>query len=204
MEEAIVPNNPSRIQLLGTNGTSAMTSETLRRFNLEVVPHQPPGIIEVAVVEPRIPRRFNLPGITEQASLPPTAGDIIPEEYHDYLHIFERKENPGLPLHRYHDYRILLLEGKVPPFKPLWVLDKRRLWALREYLEMSLGWGWIRSSISPVGAPIHFIKKKDNSLRLCMDYQGLNAITVKDRISRLGFTFLLMFLISCLRTHSYY
>jgi hypothetical protein len=69
------------------------------------------------------------------------AGDIIPEEYHDYLHIFKGKENPGLLLHRHHNYWILLLEGKVPPFKPLGVLDEGRLWALREYLEMSLEWG---------------------------------------------------------------
>jgi hypothetical protein len=44
------------------------------------------------------------------------ARDIIPEEYYDYLHIFEGKENLGLPLHRYHDHWIALLEGKVPPF----------------------------------------------------------------------------------------
>jgi hypothetical protein len=61
-------------------------------------------------------------------------------------------------------------------------LDEGRLCALREYLETSLEWGWIRSLTSPVGAPIHFIKKKDGSLRLCVDYRELNAITIKDRI----------------------
>jgi hypothetical protein len=170
MEEATVPNNPSQIQSLGTNGTSAMTSEIPRRFNLQVVPDQLPGMMEVAAAEPGTPRRFNVLGIADQLSLPPTAGDIIPEEYHDYLYVFEGKENPGLPLHRHHDHQILLLEGKVPPFEPLWALDEGRLWALREYLEMSLEWGWIRTSTSPVGAPIHFIKKKDGSLRLCVDY----------------------------------
>jgi hypothetical protein len=50
----------------------------------------------------------------------------------------------------------------------------------REYLETSLEQGWIRSSTSLVGAPIHFIKKKDGSLRLCVDYRGLNAMTMKD------------------------
>jgi hypothetical protein len=181
MEKATVPNNPSQIQSLGTNRTSATISETPRKFNLQVVPNQLLGMMEVAAADPGIQRRFNLPGITDQPSLPPTARDIVPEEYHDYLHVCEGKENPGLPLHRYHDHQILLLEGKVPPFKPLQVLDEGRLQVLREYLETSLEQGWIRSSTSPVGAPIHFIKKKDVSLRLCVDYRGLNAITVRDR-----------------------
>jgi hypothetical protein len=180
MEEATVPNNPSRIQSPGTNWTSAITSETPRRFNLQVVPDQPPGIVEVAAAEPGILRRFNLPGVADQLSLPPAAGDIVPEEYHNYLHVFEGKENPGLPPHRHHDHRIPLLEGKVPPFELLRALDEGRLHALREYLETSLEWGWIRSSTYPAGAPIHFVKKKNGSLRLCVDYWGLNAITIKD------------------------
>jgi hypothetical protein len=141
MEEAIVPNNPSRIQSLGTNRILATTSEIPRRFNVQVLPNQLLGIMEVAAVEPGTLRRFNLLGIADQLSLPPTARDIIPEEYHDYLHIFEGKENLGLPPHRYHDYQILLLEGKVPPFEPLQALDEGRLQTLREYLETSLEWG---------------------------------------------------------------
>jgi hypothetical protein len=173
MEEATVLDNPSRIELPRTNGTSAMTSETPRRFNVQVVPDQPPRIMEAAAAAPGTPRRFNLSGIADQPSLPPTAGDIVPEEYHDYRHVFEAKENPGMPAHRHHDHQILLLQGKVSPFEPLLALEEGRLWALREYLKMSLEWGWIRSSTSPAGAPIHFVKKKDGSLRLCVDYQGL-------------------------------
>ena len=41
--------------------------------------------------------------------------------------------------------------------------------------------GFIRSSNSPAGAPILFVKKKDGSLRLCYDFRGLNRITRKDR-----------------------
>jgi hypothetical protein len=46
---------------------------------------------------------------------------------------------------------------------------------------MNQEWGWIHNSISPAGAPIHFVQKKDGSLRLCIDYRGLNALMVKDR-----------------------
>jgi hypothetical protein len=68
----------------------------------------------------------------------------------------------------------------MPPFEPIRALDENRLHALREYLEMNLEWGWIWESTSPAGVPIHFVQKKDGSLRLCVDYQGLNAIMVKD------------------------
>jgi len=53
--------------------------------------------------------------------------------------------------------------------------------ALKEYLDVNEKRGWIRSSTSLAGAPIHFVKKKDAGLRLCVDYRQLNEITIKDR-----------------------
>jgi hypothetical protein len=47
---------------------------------------------------------------------------------------------------------------------------------------MNLEWGWICNSTSPARAPIHFIQKKYGSLRLCIDYRGLNVLMVKDRM----------------------
>jgi hypothetical protein len=43
--------------------------------------------------------------------------------------------------------------------------------------------GWIRDSTSPTGAPILFVPKKDRTLRLCVDYQGLNRVTRKNRLT---------------------
>jgi len=54
--------------------------------------------------------------------------------------------------------------------------------ALKEYLDVNEKRGWICASTSPAGAPIHFVKKKDGGLRLCVDYRQLNEITVKDLI----------------------
>jgi hypothetical protein len=52
---------------------------------------------------------------------------------------------------------------------------------LRKYVDEYLQRGWIRRSRSLAGAPILFAKKKDGTLRLCVDYRGLNEITIKNR-----------------------
>ena len=52
---------------------------------------------------------------------------------------------------------------------------------MREYIQQALDKGWIRPSTSPAGAPILFVPKKDGGLRLCVDYRGLNAVTLKNR-----------------------
>src|SRR5262249_45600562 len=63
----------------------------------------------------------------------------------------------------------------------IYSLSEFELKALWEYLETNLERGFIRPSSSPAGAPILFSKNKDGSLRLCVDYRGLNKITVKNR-----------------------
>ena len=52
---------------------------------------------------------------------------------------------------------------------------------LKKQLEELLDKGFIRPSTSPWGAPVLFVKKKDGSLRLCIDYRQLNRITVKNK-----------------------
>ena len=60
-------------------------------------------------------------------------------------------------------------------------MSATELHSLKEYLDDMLGKGFIRPSNSLAGAPIIFVKKKDGSLRLCVDYRGLNRITRKNR-----------------------
>jgi hypothetical protein len=59
----------------------------------------------------------------------------------------------------------------------------KELIALKEFLKENLAKRFIRESKSLAGTPILFVLKKDSSLRLCVDYQGLNVIIIKNRYS---------------------
>ena len=102
-------------------------------------------------------------------------------EYSDYSNIFsvenamELLENIGI-----NEHAIKLEEGKQPPFGPIYSLGPVELETLKTYIETNLANGFIRPSKSPAGAPILFDRKPDGSLRLCVDYWGLNNITIKN------------------------
>ena len=52
---------------------------------------------------------------------------------------------------------------------------------LKSQLEEFLDKGYIRPSVSPWGAPVLFVRKKDASLRLCIDYMELNKVTINNK-----------------------
>ena len=95
--------------------------------------------------------------------------------------VFAKCDADRLPEHRLYDCLIDLQEGVCPPFGPLYVLTVPELKALRVYLDENLEQGFIQPSKSSVGVPILFVKKKDDSLHLCVDYWGLNKLTVRNR-----------------------
>jgi hypothetical protein len=103
----------------------------------------------------------------------------LPDKYKDFVDVFE-KNNVDLPAHHPYDCPIDLEEGHSPPFGPIYGLSKPELQALRDYLIENLAKGFVQHSKSPANAPILFVKKKDGSLRLCVDYRGLNKITKKN------------------------
>mgnify|MGYP000532974220 FL=1 len=111
----------------------------------------------------------------------PTPVTNLPARYSDFLDVFEKRNAKRLPAHRPYDCPIELQDGAHPPFGPIYGLSEPELEALRTYLDENLAKGFIQPSKSPVGAPILFVKKKDGSLRLCVDYRGLNKITVRNR-----------------------
>jgi len=105
----------------------------------------------------------------------------IPPEYSEFADLFDKESAEQLPEHQPWDHTMPLVEGKQPPFGPIYPLSEFELRSLREYLDENLRKGFIRPSSSPAGAPILFAKNKNGSLRLCVDYRGLNAITIKNR-----------------------
>jgi hypothetical protein len=100
----------------------------------------------------------------------------------DYADVFSSRDFPTLPPRREGvDMKIELLPGKLPPFGPIYSLSRQEEEALRTYIEEALKAGIIQPSRSSAGSPVMFVKKKDGSLRLCVDYRGLNAVTETDR-----------------------
>lgn len=105
----------------------------------------------------------------------------VPEQYHRYYKLMDESFANSLPPRRSYDHKIILKEGKEPPFGPLYGMSKDELATLKEYIRENIQKGFIRASSSPAGAPVLFVKKADGTLRLCVDYRGLNGITVKNR-----------------------
>ena len=105
----------------------------------------------------------------------------LPPQYHDFADIFRDKEVETLAEHRpLHDIKIEIQDDKTPPFGPIYSLTSTERQALHEYIEDMLRRGFIRPSSSPAASPILFVKKKNGSLRICVDYRGLNAITKRN------------------------
>ncbi|PYK08296.1 MAG: hypothetical protein DME65_14260, partial [Verrucomicrobia bacterium] len=106
----------------------------------------------------------------------------LPKRYHRFLRLFAPQTARELPMHRPYDHAIDLLPGTSPPWGPVYSLSEVELKALREFLDEMVLTGKIRPSKSPAGAPILFVPKSHGrGLRLCVDYRGLNKITVKNR-----------------------
>ncbi|GJR39360.1 putative nucleotidyltransferase, ribonuclease H [Tanacetum coccineum] len=90
-------------------------------------------------------------------------------------------ELPGLPPAREIEFGIELIPGAEPISKALYRMAPVELKELKEQLQEMLENGFIRPSASPWGAPVLFVKKKDGSMRLCIDYRELNRITIRNR-----------------------
>ena len=106
----------------------------------------------------------------------------VPAEYSNYSNVFSAKNAVELPENTgMNEHAIELEEGKQPPFGPIYSLGPVELETLKTYIETNLANGFIRPSKSPAGAPILFDRKPDGSLHLCVDYQGLNNLTIKNR-----------------------
>ncbi|XP_029303854.1 uncharacterized protein LOC115018779 [Cottoperca gobio] len=105
----------------------------------------------------------------------------VPSEYHDLAEVFSKRRATSLPPHRPFDCAIDLLPGSFPTRGRIFSLSPAETQAMEDYIKDSLTAGIIRPSSSPAGAGFFFVGKKDGGLRPCIDYRGLNKITVRNR-----------------------
>ncbi len=110
------------------------------------------------------------------------ASTKVPSGHADFADVFSPKLAAELPEHTgINDYAIELVDDQQPSYGPIYSLGPMELETLKAYIKNNLASGFIRRSKSPAGAPILFNKKSDSSLRLCVDYRGLNNLTIKNR-----------------------
>ncbi|KAA0062255.1 putative Retrotransposon protein [Cucumis melo var. makuwa] len=87
----------------------------------------------------------------------------------------------GLPPDREIEFTIELLPGTTPISQAPYRMSPSELKDLKMQLQELVDKGYIRPSVSPWGAPMLFVKKKDGTLRLCIDYRQLNKVTIRNK-----------------------
>nr|GEU78070.1 putative reverse transcriptase domain-containing protein [Tanacetum cinerariifolium] len=98
----------------------------------------------------------------------------------DFPEVFP-EDLPGIPPTRQVEFQIDLIPCAAPVARVPYRLASSEMKELSDQLKELADKGFIRPSSSPWGAPVLFVKKKDGSFRMCIDYQELNKLTVKNR-----------------------
>nr|GFA93965.1 putative reverse transcriptase domain, aspartic peptidase domain protein [Tanacetum cinerariifolium] len=116
------------------------------------------------------------------ATIHDTTSDV--PSIHDQPIVFEfpdvfPDELLGIPPFREVEFNIELIPGAEPISKVPYRMDPIELKELKDQLQELLERGFIRLSVSPWGAPVLFVKKKDGSMRLCIDYQRITMDPAK-------------------------
>jgi hypothetical protein len=151
------------------NCTKAAAQEFSLTMDKDILHHYDATVISyVASVNP------------DPAEIDPTT--IIPEKCQQYVKVLGKELADKLPDHKPYDHAIDLKDGEQLPWGLMYPLHETELQALWDYLNEMLELGNIRPSKSPAAAPIIFVPKAHGrGLRLCVDYCGLNNVTIANR-----------------------
>lgn len=106
---------------------------------------------------------------------------IVEKLLTEYSDVFPADLPTGLPPKRVIDHKIEIIPGSSPPCGSVYRMSPSELDELKKQLMELIAHGFIRLSKSSYGAPVLFVKKKDGSMRMCIDYRALNKITVKNK-----------------------
>jgi hypothetical protein len=104
----------------------------------------------------------------------------LPLSCKDHLDVFSKVAFDRLPPPRSYNHKIQLEADCNLGFHPLYKQTAAELLATKQYIIENLGKGFIDHSQAPFASLILFVKKANSSLRFCIDYKKLNAITCKD------------------------
>jgi hypothetical protein len=108
--------------------------------------------------------------------------EIVPEQYHEFLPLFNKVLADRLPPHRQGiDHEVRLKDGETPTWGPLYSMSRAELVVLKEWLEENMSKGFSRQSSSRFAAPVLFAKKPAGGLGFCIDYRDINSKTIKNR-----------------------
>ena len=127
-------------------------------------------------------------GILGVVSAAPTEDDLkaaidrVPEAFAEFIPIMTTEAASTLPKHGPYDHAIDLKEGTTPLWGPIYALNEAELEELRKWLKKMTDMGAVRLSKSSCSSPMLFVPKNHGrGLRLCIDYRGINKITIPNR-----------------------
>jgi hypothetical protein len=107
---------------------------------------------------------------------------LVPVKFRKYAYIMRKEAAAKLPQYKPYDVAVDIKYGETPPWGPCYALSDKELHVLRDWLKGMLEAGKIRRSKSLAGSPILFVPKAHGKgFRPCVDYRGLNKITVANR-----------------------
>jgi hypothetical protein len=108
--------------------------------------------------------------------------DSVSNKFIKWTHIMSKEAAIRLPGHKPYNHAIDLKQGENPSWGPCFALSEKELEVLQEWLKQTLETGKIRWSKSPASAPIIFVPKAHGrGLHLCVDYRGINKMTIANR-----------------------
>jgi hypothetical protein len=162
--------------------TLECVSEEGRRITLQGI-HKPVSVRRISTLQMRKYCRKGCP-LYEIQVLEPTEDDKPSLKDHptlrEYRDVFP-EEVPGLPSRKDIDFSIELAPGEVLVSRTPYRMSTLELVEIKLQLKEIMDKGYIQPSVSPWGAPVPFVKKKDGTLRLCIEYRQLNKLTIKNK-----------------------
>jgi len=143
-----------------------------RNRTLSLKEPQGEGVLQV-----KLPRRLDFASLSCTVQVVPLEHIPVVCEFPDVF----PEELLGLPPDREVEFAIELIPGTTPISRRSYWMPPNELAELNNQLKELLDKGFIRPSSSKWGCPALFVKKKDQSLRMCVDYRPLNVVTIKNK-----------------------